>query len=358
MTILFVMQGMRSGGAERVMSLLCNNLSQRREKVILAITETMDDFAYKVSSSVEIVDITARAGNVKKARIKQIRNLRKLYKERKPDVVVSFITRINICAIIAGLGIKIPIIISERNNPMVDPASKSTRKLRDIVYPFANGYVFQTEFAKECFSERIQKESEVIFNPVSDTVVEVDAASRKKRIIAVGRLEPQKNYSMMLQSLAKVLPKYPDYYVDIFGIGGLAKQLQKEIDTLGMQERIYLRGFTANVIQELADSEVYLMTSNFEGMPNALMEAMCVGCACISTDAPAYGARELIKDGENGFLVPVNDESALTKKLDILLSSPEMIQNFGQIAKKVYANFKTETIVDQWLAYIERVRGQ
>lgn len=357
MTILFVIQGMRSGGAERVMSLLCNNISQRGNKVILAITETMEDFAYQVSSSVDVIDVTAKTGNAQKTRMKQIQNLRKLYKERKPDVVVSFITRTNICAVIAGLGLNIPIIVSERNNPKVDPASKATRKLRDIVYPFADGFVFQTQFAKDCFPYGIQRRATVIFNPVSDVVTEVSASKRHKRIIAVGRLEPQKNYTMMLRGLAKVLPKHPGYYVDIWGTGGLSKQLQNDIDNLGMQKRINLRGFTTNSIQEMADSEVYLMTSNFEGMPNALMEAMCVGCACISTDAPAYGARELINDGENGFLIPVNDEVALVEKLDAILSNPTMIQEFSQKAKDVYIKFNTEAIVDQWLTYIERIRG-
>lgn len=358
MTILFVIQGIRSGGAERVMSLLCNNLSQRGNKIILAITETMEEFAYQVSPLVNVVDATARTGNAKRSRVKQIRNLRKLYKERKPDVVVSFITRTNICAIVAGVGLKTPIIISERNNPMVDPASKSTRMLRDVVYPLADGFVFQTQYARECFSASIQRKSVVIFNPVSEAVAGVNTSDRQKRIIAVGRLESQKNVSMMIRALARVLPKHHEYHVDIFGTGGLAEQLQNEIDNLGMQERICLRGFTANSIQEMAASEVYLMTSNFEGMPNALMEAMCVGCACISTDAPAYGARELIKDVENGFLIPVKDEEALVEKLNVLLSDPIMVQSFSQKSKEVYANFNTEAIVDQWLAYIERVRGQ
>lgn len=357
MKILFVIQGLRSGGAERVMSLLCNSLSQRGHEVVLAITETMEDFAYEISPMVEIVDVTTKTGSVKKNRIKQIKNLRRLYKKRKPDVVVSFITRTNICAVLAGIGLRTPVILSERNNPAVDPASHSTRKLRDIVYPLADGYVFQTRFAKECFPEKIQNKSVVIFNPVSDTVTGVLPSVRQKRIIAVGRLEDQKNIPMMIRALARVLPQYQEYYADIFGTGSLEGLLQTKIDEIDLQNRIHLRGFTSKAIQEMADSEIYVMTSNFEGMPNALMEAMCVGCACISTDAPAYGARELIVDGENGFLIPVNDEEALVEKLNTLLSERTMVENFGKKAKEVYINFNTEAIVNQWLAYIERVRG-
>ena len=316
----------------------------------------MEQFAYSLSPKIEIVDVTNQAGSVVGSRMKQILGLRKLYRQQKPDVVVSFITRTNICAILAGIGVDVPVIVSERNNPMVDPASRSTRKLRNLVYPLADGFVFQTKFAKECFPASIQNRSAVIFNPVSNSVMDTSAVVKRKRIIAVGRLEPQKNYSMMLRALARILPKYPKYCVDIFGLGGLFQKIQSEIDEMGMSGRVVLRGFSSRTIAEMAESEIYLMTSDFEGMPNALMEAMCVGCACISTDAPAYGARELIRDGDNGFLIPVNDEQALCRKLESLLSNPLKIKEFGEKAREVYSCFNVEAVVDQWLAYVESVR--
>lgn len=358
MRLLFVIQGMRSGGAERVMSLLCSKATEKGHKVYLAITETMKDFAYELLPDVEIIDATSKENNVGTSRWAQIKALRAIYMDKKPDAVISFITRTNICAVLAGVFLDVPIVVSERNNPMVDPASKRTRMLRDLVYPLADGYVFQTQYAKECFSMKIQNRSVVIFNPVSDVVQNELNRAKDKRVIAVGRLEPQKNYSMMIQALSKVLPNHSAYHVDIFGTGGLHEQLQQEIDEVGMNDRIVMRGYTNQSIAEMARSEVFLMTSDFEGMPNALMEAMCVGCACISTDSPAYGARELIKDGENGYLIPVGDEMTLVERLEKILGDPVRLQEFGKRAKAVYYKFNADAIVDSWLAYIEQVRSK
>ncbi len=357
MRVLFLIQGLRSGGAERVASVLCNAMADRGMEVILGLTEQTDRVAYNIHQGIELLDLTCRTGNVVKDRLTAVKKLRRLYKERKPDVVISFITRTNLCAIMAGIGTGVPVIVSERNDPAVDPRSRSTRLLRRLLYPLASGLVFQTSYAQNYFGRAIGKKSTVIFNPVSDDVLRVDCDGiRQKRIVLVGRLNKQKNIPMLIKAFAKIHQKFPDYHVEIYGEGEEREPLQNEIHALQMDEKIRLMGFTREIIPILAESQVFVLCSDYEGMPNALMEAMCTGCACISTDAPAYGARELVENGVSGLLVEVGNVDQLATALTRLLADEKERQAMAQKAREVQRRLDTETILNHWIAFTESVR--
>ena len=220
MKVLFLIQGLQSGGAERVASVLCNAMVEHGFEVVLGLTEKTDKIAYSIHEKIKLLDLTCTTGSAVKNRLLSIRKLRILYRQEKPDVVISFITRTNLCAILAGVGTGIPVIISERNDPAVDPKSISTRLLRRLVYPFSAGLVFQTTYAKNYFGKLLKKKSTVIYNPVSDDVLIVDTDSiRERKIVLVGRLNRQKNISLLIRAFSKIHNDFPDYYVEIYGEG-------------------------------------------------------------------------------------------------------------------------------------------
>lgn len=157
---------------------------------------------------------------------------------------------------------------------------------------------------------------------------------------------------MLISAFSKISKKHKDYTLDIFGVGGLKDKLQEQIDTLGLSNIVKLKGYSSNSIEEMSQSEIFVLSSDYEGMPNALLEAMCVGCACISTDAPAYGARLFLKDGINGLFVSVNDEKKLVESLDKLMSDTELKNLLSENAKKIYDDYEKTCISKQWLNFI------
>lgn len=354
MKILFVIQGMQNGGAERVMSLLCNKLVERGHNVHLGLTERISGIAYELDNRVKILDLRCNCNNTMDFFLKSSKVIRSAIEANKPDVVVSFITRANICTLLGGFGKRVPIIISERNNPQIDPPSKITRFIRRIVYPFASGYVFQTDFAKKCFSKSIQKKGVVIYNPIDETKLQLTNKERMKRIISVGRLEEQKNFPLLINAFAEAHCINKGYTLVIYGEGSLRNTLQKQIEEKGLNNFVTLKGQTNNPFAELAASKIFVLSSNYEGMPNALMEAMCMGCACISTDSPAYGARELIENGVNGFLVPVGDLTALVSRLSQLMENDDLQNSIGAKATMIANRVNSDVIVKQWLHFIEK----
>ena len=349
MKLIFVIQGMQSGGAERVMSVLCNTYVRQGHSVILTLTENVGQSAYELDSRIKLVNMTDHS-TVRPVFLKRIRSvfrLKRLFQKEKPDAVVSFITRTNICAIAAGVLSGTPVFISERNDPAVDPKSKSTRWLRNLLYPLSAGCIFQTEYAKNCFKDNVRNKGIVIFNPVTDGIYDVTPKTeRKKRIVSLCRLNSQKNIPMLIRAFEKADKRRSGYWLEIYGEGEEKTELLRLIKELKLDNKVFLKGHTSKPLQILAESEIFALSSDYEGMPNSLIEALCMGCACIATDAPAYGARELVLDAENGLLVPVGDENAFADALYSLRES--MSRN----AARAEALINTSFITSQWMDFI------
>lgn len=348
MKISFFIGGMRRGGAERVISILANDYAGRGWDVDIVLL-LQNAVEYDLDSRIRIVDITKKAGGYMKNAPRWLGGIRRYLKERKPDRVVSFVGRINALVLTASMGLKTPIVISERNDPKQDGRGAVMQWYCNRIYHWAKAIVYQNEHEKSCFSKSLEQKGCIIPNPVS---VAASKEGSSTTVATAGRLIQQKNQKILVSAMAQVHKTYPDVKCRIYGEGPLKKKLQTQIDELGLQDTITLEGNVKDIHQRLAQCGIFALTSNFEGLSNALIEAMMVGLACITTDYP--GARELITDSENGLVVPMNDADALASAIIKLIENKEgCADTLARQGKASADRFRADVVLQQWHSIIE-----
>lgn len=354
MRITFLLASLGSGGAERVVSLLVNKMVERGHQVEV-ICLKFNDVYYQTDSRVKVTLAMQQTKN----RLTELFWLRKYIKKQKPDVVIPFTEGVYCFTILSLLGTGIPIIASER----LDPAamSKTRKLLKRLLLPFADWLVVQTQSIKEYFPKKIQKKTSIIYNPVVTEVfreidngqLTIENKGKLNRIISVGRLYPQKNQEMMIRAFAMVADEFPDWQLVIYGEGPLRAELEFLVSSFKLQDRVLLPGRTEQVVEELRKSKIFCMSSDYEGMSNAMIEAICVGLPVISTKVS--GTEELIKDGENGFIVEIDDEKGFTNSIRQLISAPSL-QDKMSVRNTQLANlFNINHIVGEWISLINTV---
>lgn len=348
MKIIFVISAMNGGGAERVLATLANCYVQQGDEVTILMVAG-DESAYLLDEKVNILSIGQPSHGNPLVQVKRLWVMRKYFKQHNDSVIVSFGTEINLFTILSSLGLKNKAIVSERN----DPNQCSYRKIRDVVYSLCKGFVFQTEDAKKCFSDKVQKNSVVIPNPIRKQLPMPFEGKREKKIAAVGRLEPQKNHALLLKAFAEFYKSYPEWELHIFGKGKLEQTLKQQAQELGIENHLVFKGFRSDILETIRDYGMYVLSSDYEGISNSLMEAMALGLPCISTDCPIGGSALCIKDGENGLLVPVGDTVALQKAMETIAGDERLAAEFGKRAIDVRETFAEETIADMWHEYMK-----
>ncbi len=348
MRIVCVIGGFAFGGAERVMTNLVNYLSREHEVCFVAVHHR-DTVAYPIDERVHTVN-----GIGFQSKLTAHKALRKTILGFKPDVVLSFLTHINVLTLMAMRGTGIPVYVSERN----DPAKTGVgylRILRKLLYPHARGVVFQTKDAQSYFPEKIRKRSTVIPNPifVSEEYLTQVKGERPHELVAVGRLTEQKNYPLLLSAFEEIAADYPDWILKIYGDGHLRETMEARIREKGLEDRILLCGQRKDLHACIRNSRIFVMTSDFEGMPNALMEAMALGLCCISADCPVGGPRELIRDGQNGALFPVGDKDRLVALMRHYMDRPKEAERVGERARAIMDTMNTSVICKKWEDFLK-----
>lgn len=359
MKILFCIDTMSKGGAERVIANLANNLNGRNQVTILTLSKRKIE--YKLNDGINISSIYEK--EEKKNIFQKIlffvntKSLyRKMIKKINPDIIISFLPYSSFFSIMAGKGLNIPVIVSVRNDPKEEYKSRINYILMKLLYKKATGFVFQTEQAKEFFSDYIQKKSEIISNPINpDFIGDRYDGPREKEIVAVGRLEEQKNHKMLLKAFSEVSQDFKDYKLVIYGEGSLSNELKELSKLLGIEDKVKFAGQVSNIKEKIYRASVFILSSNYEGMPNSLMEAMALGVPCIATDCPCGGCSFLINDGINGFLVPVDDEIGLAAKIKTLLGNKELQRSFSIQANKICEELSPEIINKKWEDFIRKM---
>ena len=346
--ITFITATLTSGGAERVISLLANYLSGRDYQVeIICISKPI--VFYSFSENVKITFAEREASN-KLLPFKMLW-LRYYIKRTSPDVVIAFLERVYCVTLLSLWGVSVPIISSERNDPQFTPLLKKI--LRYLLLWRTTVLVVQTEKIKQYYSKSIQKRTKIIPNPISDSIFNISVSQKKKRIISVGRLFPQKNHKMLIDAFHKVSTRFPDYNLVIYGEGPLCSKLQKYINDLSLGDRVFLLGKSSDIFRELSCSELFCLSSNYEGMSNALLEAACLGLPIISTDVS--GVREVISNGKSGFIIPVGATDKMAECMMKLLDNFELRNSFSIEVKKKVEDFRIDKIVSQWETLILEV---
>jgi len=350
MKLFFIIPTLSHGGAERVISELANSLSEKGHKVSVILWIGGNQF-YKLNDQVELIDFNlqhhSKVNKIFSSFI-VIYKLRQLYKKEHPDAVISFLTRSNIITILSALFLDLKIYISERNNPYLwDNNSKFLLLLRDFTYKKATGFIAQTKTAQEIAIKKFQIKSKVIANPIKSISLFKDI-KKEKIILNIGRLHEQKGQQYLLEAFAKI--KVDDWKIVILGDGSEKDNLKNLANKLGIAEKVYMPGSVNNIDEWLAKSMIFAFPSIYEGFPNALLEAMGAGLACVSFDCNT-GPRDLITDNKNGFLVPVHDVETLTNKLKELINNEKLRNKFSIRAKEVNNIYSVDNITKKLLDY-------
>ena len=357
MKITFVTATLTSGGSERVMSIVANKMQERGYEVEIICLNDQIVF-YPINEGIKITHVEVEAGT--KSLLKKLWWFRKHIQKTQPDVVIAFMVSVYTVTLLSLMGVDIPVISSVRN----DPAYSNLRKkiTRKLLLPRSAHVVVQTQQIKEFFSKNIQKMTTVIYNPVNERVFETSYDNdndddnpglkikdkRLNRIISVGRLYPQKDQKTMIEAFAKVSEQHPDWQLVIYGEGPEREELEEMIQDprFMIQDKVFLPGRSENIIDELNKSKIFCLSSIYEGMSNALVEAICVGLPIVTTKVS--GTEELIKNGENGFIVNIGDKESMAKALTKIIEDENLQNQFTEKNKAQAIKFETNTIVNQW----------
>lgn len=370
MKILFHINSLGLGGAERVISILSAEFAKKEYEVVIA-TEWEAEQEYHLDSRVRRIHVgltesDESKGRISKALLRFIR-LRQAIQRENPDVVISFCFKENFRVCFGMIGMKKKLIVSVRNDPEKNYAPY--RISTAFMERKASGCVFQTPDAKSFFSEKLQKKSRIILNPLDDSYASlperkvlppgpsVTETGREKVIVNVGRISEQKNQKLLLETFLQVHKKYPEYLLKIYGdvqSADVADELHKFVSDNQLTDAVIFCGSSKQLQKDIRNAAVFVLSSAYEGMPNALIEAMVLGLPCVSTDCPCGGSKMLIEDGENGLLVPNGDSKAMSDAVLKLIEDPYKAEKMGNQAALLYERVNAAGISEQWLEFINK----
>lgn len=349
--ILVITRNMVGDGAERVIAQL-SNYFVAQGKTCRIITLNDDEVFYALDRRVAVLPVGQKSDNKLVDKLKRYGQVRKMVLKEQPDLVLSLPEEIGVYVLLALLGTGIPVYVSERNNPWVMPDVKVTRILRTLMYPFARGIIFQTKMASSFFPESIQRKGVVLSNPVdAGRIPQQYTGKRDQVVVAAGRLSPQKNMPLLMKAFAGFSEKHPDYRLRIFGEGELRQELTELAVSLGIADKLELPGRSTALLEKMNSATMFVLPSDYEGMPNVLLEAMCMGMPVISTDCPSGGPKELIEDGVNGLLVPVGDETKMQEAME-RMADPEYAKQLADNALKIREKLTSQDVFVSWYRYL------
>lgn len=350
--IIYYIPALSKGGAERVMLDLARKSADKGDKVLL-VTVFKAEIEYDVPDNIQRV-VLGESKEILKGK-ECVKRLRNICIKENADLLVAFLNIYH--AILATAFIKTKCIISIRNNPTTTYCSTYAKLMNRWLLPFADGCVFQTKDARESFPA-LKKKSVIIANPIKDSFFGIERKPIEGVLVSCGRLIKQKNQEMMIRAFEQVHRSYPTASLHIYGDGELKDYLEQLINQKKLTSCVFLEGISNDVENVLSKADIFLLSSDFEGMPNALMEAMAAGVPSISTDCPCGGPKELLNDEMlSNYLVKVNDDNALAQKIIILLKDRACLNETGRRLKQVAQKYRSDSIFEIWNSYFDKIIG-
>ena len=343
MKIAIVTPGISGGGTERVATILANGFFKRGHRICV-ICCYYNDREYELDDAVEVLDVMSDkrgfAGLVYRSLA-----LRKLLRDLEPDVVLSFVAPEMVLAQKSCA----PTVQTLRNDPWHFDTSRSKRFLIEKAFTWANRVVFQTAASMGFYSDEIKLKGVVLPNPLETSCLprwrgNMDA----HEFVAAARLNEQKNYPMMINAFSEFHETHPYWRLTIYGEGPERENLERLVADLGLGESVALPGRSSNVHEHIANASAFVLSSDYEGVSNSMLEALCIGAPCVVTDHSPGGAREYIEDGVNGLLTQVGDAHDMALAMARVADDPGFANELGARAMRVRERVDVENAVNQW----------
>lgn len=345
MRIMFLCDTMGSGGAERVIATLSNQFVNKGHEVsILMLSGKANGSFYELDDKISLFNLTdEEAGFLRKSKL-----IKRAVIENKPDIVISFLSYVCIYTWWALRGTGIPYVVSERNDP--NQRGKIKQFLLNKAFKNAAGCVFQTEDASNWYKDIVKTKSIIIHNPVSLDFIPDNIANTKKQILYVGRLNEQKNCSLLIDAFSIFNNKYPDYSLKMYGDGPLHDSLTKQIEKLGLKNKIQILPSSKTWQKDECNSAVFALSSRYEGMPNVLAEALSLGIPSVSTDCTIGGPKELKKIFPDSLILTTeNNPDDFAKAIEQAIVLDRKQPNIPEA-------LRTDFIVNRWLTFLEEIK--
>lgn len=354
--IAMLIGALTKGGAERVMVNLAGYFADKGYCVTM-VTQYQRENEYPLNEKVKRVISDITDGEVTGSRLvnfaRRFKKLRNIWKSERPDVILSFIGKNNMMAILTSLFLKIPVAVSVRADPEQEYYNSWMRFMARHLFAWAGGVVLQTRRCFGFFPEKVRKKAVILKNPVSrDFFRERFKGGREKEIVAVGRIDENKNHELLIRAFAGIAREIPDYKLIIYGEGDCRERLTALAEELGLSDRILFPGSTDRVADAIYKARVFVLPSNTEGVPNTLIEAMVMGLTVLSTDCPCGGPADLIEDGVNGILTPVGDVEKMKENLHRLIKDVQMADRLGEAAVKTGESYQPQRVYGEWEAFL------
>lgn len=359
MKILILNEDLGYGGAEKMMAWLANQLSKSSEFDVTYLTfrdpeknyQNLDDRVKR-----EHLQLENKGGSLLSIFISSIK-LRKYLKSRDFDIAIAFLIPAQIRLSLASIGLGVKVVLSQRSDPYLKPKSfllKTFNFFFEKIFCSADGFVFQTQKAKEYYPSIVQNRSVVIPNPIKPLIrTHNRIPGFTKSIVTVSRLDlKQKRQDLLIDAFKIFLHENPDYILKLYGSGPDEKKIKEYASRIN---QIQFLGVTTNVVEAIQDDSMFVLTSDFEGIPNALLEAMSIGLPCISTDCSPGGASLLINGSDNGIIVPCGNVYAIAEAMSFYARNVDIAEQHGINATKVNERFSESKIANMWIEYLKRI---
>lgn len=362
MKIGFLINNLNAGGAERATVSLANHFVNNDSGTKIITFKDTDSF-YPLDSKVEhckvCFDEIEHAMSFKRliGAVKRMFKIRSYIKSLDLDILIGMSFSMTWYAVFATLFTKTKVVGTERNNPYKYKSSTFNTILRKVFYKLCNGYVFQTKKSARFFTENLRKTDIVIPNAIfNESIYELNPPEKREKIIcAVGRLTEQKRFDLLIDAFNQIAEKITDYNLIIFGEGELRDALEKQIKNLDLENRVFLPGTNPEAVKIINRASAFVLSSDLEGMPNALMEALALGVPCVSTRCD-MGPEELIDNNVSGILVEVGNSKEISQAIMKIIENPDFSKKISENAHKLIKTHSIEQIGNIWLDYLKTIK--
>lgn len=354
--IMFYISSLAKAGAQRVILNLTESLLAKGHQVTIVTTAIVEN-EYELPLGADRIISDIQGDEITSNRITNLKNrfmkLRNIWKSEQPDVIVSFIGKNNFMAILTAWGLKVPVVTSVRGDPNEEYYSKMTKFLAKTLMGKSAGIVLQTPDAKEYFPRWMHKRAVILENPLNpEFIEEYYTGDREQEIVTVGRIDSNKNQKLLIDAFFQIAEEFSDVKLVLYGDGEDRTKLIDYVKSSPYKERIIFPGAVSNVKERIRKSKLFVLPSNTEGMPNALMEALALGIPCVSTDCPCGGPKMLMEGKENGILVPVGDSEKMAEAMRNLLTCDKLWKKYSENAYKITKELDPKVVNGKWEEYL------